>query len=306
MHDRVCFAGGNTHGDNQVPGCHNGGPVRTKEGRNQKDIHDPVPGGVRNCCRCRWSASGKEHLDSLAATLTNRSWHLQNASNEALATLRERDAILKSKARTEAANEPFGQTHDLTSAERRHEAAMHRMQELTLDVAALNRTIDRVMALPVNVDGPTVLALQGDALTAHAVIEDASELLQLANVVGDMELYPDLQSNTGEAVYAYADLLDNAFECEGHPRILVRLSKDEKMQCANALMRQLERHANPQNHLLGRRAVVEIIDRGESLQKLLGVKLNEIARQALPAKNQTPLRLVKPTTEDDHDDRRAS
>jgi DNA-binding NarL/FixJ family response regulator len=306
MHDRVCFAGGNTHGNNQVPGCHNGGPVRTKEGRNQKDIHDPVPGGVRNCCRCRWSASGKEHLDSLAATLTNRSWHLQNASNEALATLRERDAILKSKARTEAANEPFGQTHDLTSAERRHEAAMHRMQELTLDVAALNRTIDRVMALPVNVDGPTVLALQGDALTAHAVIEDASELLQLANVVGDMELYPDLQSNTGEAVYAYADLLDNAFECEGHPRILVRLSKDEKMQCANALMRQLERHANPQNHLLGRRAVVEIIDRGESLQKLLGVKLNEIARQALPAKNQTPLRLVKPTTEDDHDDRRAS
>ena len=143
-------------------------------------------------------------------------------------------------------------------------------------------------------------------MAADPAGHDNSELLQLANVVGDMELYPDLQSNTGEAVYAYADLLDNAFECEGHPRILVRLSKDEKMQCANALMRQLERHANPQNHLLGRRAVVEIIDRGESLQKLLGVKLNEIARQALPAKNQTPLRLVKPTTEDDHDDRRAS
>lgn len=305
MHDRICLAGGNTHGDATVPGCHNGGPViRAATGQN-KALHGPVPGGVRNCCRCRWSASGKTHNDALVATLNNRSWHLHKAEEEALATLRERDEILKSKARTEAANEPFSHGHSLASAERRHEAAMQKVTELTLDTAALFNTIQRVKELPDNPDGTQALALQGDKLTAHTVIEDASKLMQLSGVVEDLELHPDLSA--GVAVYEYADLLDRAFEREGHPPILMRLAEKEKLACANAIMRALERHANPENLLLGRRAVVEIIDSGQSLEQLLGVKLKEISQLAAPEKkHQTPLRLVSPTKEDQNDNGTAS
>ena len=305
MHDRICLAGGNTHGDATVPGCHNGGTViRAATGQN-KALHGPVPGGVRNCCRCRWSASGKTHNDALVATLNNRSWHLHKAEEEALATLRERDEILKSKARTEAANEPFSHGHSLASAERRHEAAMQKVTELTLDTSALFNTIQRVKELPDNPDGTQALALQGDKLTAHTVIEDASKLMQLSGVVEDLELHPDLSA--GVAVYEYADLLDRAFEREGHPPILMRLAEKEKLACANAIMRALERHANPENLFLGRRTVVEIIDSGQSLEQLLGVKLMEISQLAAPKKShQTPLRLVPPTKEDRNDNGTAS
>jgi hypothetical protein len=305
MHDRICLAGGNTHGDATLPGCHNGGPViRVATGQN-KALHGPVPGGVRNCCRCRWSASGKTHNDALVATLNNRSWHLHKAEEEALATLRERDEILKSKARTEAANEPFSHGHRLASAERRHEAAMQKVGELTLDTAALFNTIQRVKELPDNPDGTQALALQGDKLTAHTVIEDASKLMQLCGVVEDLELHPDLSASV--AVYEYADLLDRAFEREGHPPILMRLSEKEKIACANAIMRALERQANPENLFLGRKTVVQIIDSGQSLEQLLGVKLMEISQLAAPEKkDQTPLRLVSPTREDKNDNGTAS
>ena len=305
MHDRICLAGGNTHGDANVPGCHNGGPVIRAASGTRKALHAPVPGGVRNCCRCQWGASGKQHLDPLVATLNNRSWHLHKAEEEALATLRERDDILKTKARIEAANEPFAQTHSLTSAERRHEAAMQKVGELALDIAALVKTIQRVKELPDNLDGTQALALQGDQPTAHTVIEDVSELMQLSEVVEDLELYPDLSA--GVAVFEYADLLDRAFEREGHLPVLLRLPEKEKLICANAIMHALERHANPENRLLGRRAVVEIIDSGESLEQLLGVKLKEISQLAVSHKNhQTPLRLVPPTKEGQNDNRNAS
>ena len=305
MHDRICLAGGNTHGDATVPGCHNGGPVIRAASGSNKPLYAPVPGGVRNCCRCRWSASGKVHIDALLATLNNRSWHLNKAGDEALETLRERDEILKSKARTEAANEPFSHGHGLASAERRHEAAMQKVSELTLDYSALSQTIERVKELPDNPDGIQALALQGDQLTAHTVIEDVSKLMQLSGLVEDLELYPDLSA--GVAVYEYADLLDRAFEREGHPPVLVRLSEKEKLIYANAIMHELERHANPENLLLGRRAVVEIIDSGQSLEQVLGVKLKEISQLAAPEKkHQTPLRLVSTTKEDQNDNGTAS
>jgi DNA-binding CsgD family transcriptional regulator len=305
MHDRICLAGGNTHGDASVLGCHSGGPVIRAASGNNKALHAQVSGGVRNCSRCRFSASGKVHLAPLAATLSNRSWHLHKAEEEALATLRERDEILKSKARTEAANEPFSSGQSLTSAERRHEAAMQKVGELALDIAALHRTVERVKELPDNPDGTQALALQGDQLTAHTVIEDVSELMQLSVVVEDLELYPDLSA--GVAVFDYADLLDRAFEREGHPPVLLRLSEKEKLICANAIMRALERQANPENLLLGRRTVVDIIDSGQSLEQLLGVKLKEIAQLAVPEKKQqTPLRLVSPKKEGNNDNRNAS
>ena len=222
-----------------------------------------------------------------------------------MGTLRERDEILKSKAQTEAANEIFSSGHSLTSAERRHEAAMQKVGELTLDIAALYKTVERVKELPNNPDGTQALALQGDQHTAYTVIEDVSELMQLSVVVEDLELHPDLSA--GVAVFEYADLLDRAFEREGHPAVLLRLSEKEKLICANAIMRALERQANPENLLLGRRTVVDIIDSGQSLEQLLGVKLKEIAKLAAPEKKQPrPLRLVSPKKEGQNDNRNAS
>lgn len=274
LHDGICLAGGNTSGDPVTPGCHNGGPV-IRLSSTKKAVHGPVPGGVRNCCRCRWKASGKQHLLGLAASFDNRSYHMHKAGDGAIAAERDRNLLLREKAHVESSNVPFTRGRDLIDAERRHEGAMQRFQELALDVAAIDRTIARVMALPDNIDGPNALAANGDLETLHVVIEDtSSELLQLATICADVELFPDLDAGT--AIFEYSQLLDRAFEREGQPMILARLSESEKLVAANAIMRELERLTRPDNIVLARREIVEVLDRGESLKKLLGIDLGNV------------------------------
>jgi Putative phage integrase len=53
LHHGLCLVGGNTstiEGNKSIGGCHNGGPMAT----GKFGAHDPVPGGIRNCVRCRW------------------------------------------------------------------------------------------------------------------------------------------------------------------------------------------------------------------------------------------------------------
>jgi hypothetical protein len=307
MHDGICFAGGNTGGESSTPGCHSGSLESAPRGNGRRE-HGPVPGGVRNCCRCRWKAAGKQHILGLAATFDNRSYHLHKKKGEAIAAERERNRLMQDKARVESTNQPYVRMRDLVDAERRYEAAMQRFKELALDIAATQRTIERVMALPDNTDGPTALAAQGDLMTLNMVIEETdSEMLQLAGVVADVEFFPDL--DPGTAIFEFAQLLDHAFEREGEPLILARLSEKEKLAAANAIMRELERHANPDNPILGRRQVVEIMDRGESLEKMLGVKLKSILQLAdHGGRKPVSLRLMQKDMEESNDDdqRRAS
>lgn len=279
LHDGICLAGGNTGGEPSTPGCHNGGPVVLAPAGDKRARHGPVSGGVRNCCRCRWKAAGKQHILGLHATFNNRAYHMHKAKDDAISAERERNRMMQDKARVEAKEEPFARMNELINAERRHEAAMQKFQELALDVSAVHRTIERVMALPDNVDGPTALAAQGDLLSPNMLVEETdSELLQLASICADVELFPDL--DPGTAIFEFAQLLDHAFEREGQPMIFARLSENEKLVAANGIMRELEVKANPGNPILGRLAVVEIMDRGASLEKMLGVKLNNILQLA--------------------------
>jgi len=275
LHDGICLAGGNTGGSPSNPGCHNGGIIAIAATKQKAATYGPVPGGGRNCSRCRWKAAGKQHLLGLAATYNNRAYHMHNAKSEAIAAERERNRLMQDKARIESTSEPYTKIRNLIDAERRHDAAMHNFQELALDVAALHRSIERIMALPDCNDGPTALAAQGDQLTVNMVIEHTeSELLQLATVCGEVELFPDL--NPGTAIFEFAQLLDNAFEREDQPMTLAHLSEKEKLAAANAIMRELGRTANPKNSILGRRMAAEIMDRGSSLERMLGIKLERI------------------------------
>lgn len=277
MHDGICLAGGNTD-NSALPGCHNGGAILRKLG-DRFPVHSHAPGGVRNCCRCRWKCAGKHHALGLQATLNNRQYHLHKASERAIDVERVRNRILQEKAKIESRGQPFIQSSELRVAERNYEAAMQKMQEYAMDVAAIHRMIMRIQDLPENTSGPTALAAQGDLLTLQSIVEDTdSELLVLAEVCSDVEFFPDL--DPGTAIFEYAQLMDRAFEREGQPLILARMSEKEKLSAANAIMRELERCANPENPILARRKVIEIMDREESLEKVLGIKLKSILQLA--------------------------
>ncbi|MBI5921982.1 MAG: hypothetical protein HY847_10110 [Betaproteobacteria bacterium] len=302
MHDGICLAGGNT--DNRaLPGCHNGGPVLRKAG-DLRRTYGTAPGGIRNCCRCRWKCAGKHHALGLQATLNNRQYHLHKASERAIEAERERNRLLQEKAQTESGGQPYLRSAELRGAERKYETAMQKMQEYAMDVAATHRMLERIVALPDKTSGPTALAAQGDLLTLQSVIEDTnSELLVLAEICADVEFFPDL--DPGTAIFEFAQLLDRAFEREGQPLILARMSEKEKLTAANAIMRELERCANPDNPVLARRHVVEIMDRGESLEKTLGIKLKSVLQLADESgRRPVSLRLVEKDKESSDDDQR--
>jgi DNA-binding CsgD family transcriptional regulator len=300
MHDRICLAGANTHGDPATPGCHNGGSLlKAASAGGGKGLYGPTPGSIRNCCRCRWSASGKQHIDGLGASYNNRSWRLHEIKSKAIEAERARNQLLRNKASTEDSGEPYRNTTELINAERQYEATMQEFQELALDIAALSRTIERVMQLPDNLsDDQTALTAQGDLLSVNMIVESSeSKLLQLSQVCEDVFLYPDLNPST--AIFEYAQLLDMAFEREGQPLILARLSEKEKLAASNAIMRKLENSANPHNKLLGRKTVIEIMDRGSSLQQLLGINLNEVIVSSIPkAEQETPVLISNRLAED--------
>ena len=300
MHDRICLAGGNTHGDFTTPGCHNGASVGVpKSGRR---LHGAVPGGPRNCTRCRWSACGKQHLDGLTATLNNRTFHLEKARQRAVESYRDYARLSQDEALAQAADEPFALDRQtaILQAQRLHESAMAEVTELGLDIAATCRTIERIMALPADANS-TALVAQGDDATVKGVLEDVlnnSELLHLAGVCEDLEFYPDLKPGT--AVFEFADLLDAALERDGFSPVLARLPEKERLVAGNAIMRQLEQMANPDNTVLGRRAVVQVMDRHESLKALFGDKLAGVVQLASrPGRTAPPLRLVRTEQADD-------
>lgn len=295
MHDGICLAGGVTHGPPSVPGCHNGAlPVREFKGKDGgAPKHNPVPGGHRNCARCRWKACGKQHLLGLNATFNNRVFHMFNAKQDAIAGERMRNELLRQKARLEARNEPFQDQAGLINAERAMERATSKFAELALDVASLHRTIERVMALPDASGESMALISMGDLVTINKVVVDTeSELLQLAQINADLELYPD-DLDAGTAIYRYAQLIDAALERDGHQLIMARLSEKEKLAAANAIMRELEKVAVPDNYILGRHKVVEIMDRGDSLENVLGLSLKNVINLALQSQKPVSVRLTK-------------
>jgi transposase-like protein len=277
MHDGICLAGGNTgplDGNSSVPGCHNGGKLIRSLGT-VNGTYSSVPGGIKNCTRCRWKCAGKKHLYGLHTTYNNRSYHRYKAEEKAIVTERERNQLLVEKASIEAKGELFTKVRELKLAERLHEAAMQRTVELWLDIIMTEKMIDRVMSLPDETDSRLPMALQGDEFTAHTIIEDInSELFVLAQINADLELYPDLDAGT--AIYEYAQILDKRLAQEHHPLVFAFMSEAEKLAATNAFMRNLERAVNPKDSFFARRGAVKLLERNESLADLLGVNIEDL------------------------------
>jgi len=230
-------------------------------------------------------------LVALQASYNNKNFHRSKASEEAIETEKQRFALLEVKAQAEAESRLFVQAEELQQAERRHLSAMHRMESLAADMIAIHRTIEKVLALP---DEPGTLTLVSgvDAKTLEAMVENVdSQTLVLAEVCEDLELFPDLDAGT--AVFELSRLLDVAFEMEGQPLKIAHLSNDEQLAYVNAVMRELEHRANPEDPRSGRQVVAQAIDRGDSLAAVLGVKsLSEIVPKLTSAvKKSAPILL---------------
>lgn len=283
MHHGLCLVGGNTselEDNRRLGGCYNGGP---DTGSPSKPVYGPVPGGSRNCVRCRWFVTEPHFLPALAAHFNTVAYHFDEARNKAMAAENRLQELKREKAQHEAKHQsgaaPYLKLRELRDAERVWETATKRFSDLAEDLVACWRLIERCKTVLAKGPGEGMqLIVHGSGLEVQAIFEETeSELLQLSGVCENLELYPDLEAS--QAVIRRSQLLDSALYNEGLPPVFVRLSEEEQLQAGNALLRRLAQLANPDNLQLGKREVIAVLDAGKKLSEHLGIDIS----QALPA-----------------------
>jgi hypothetical protein len=287
MHHGLCLVGGNTsevEGNGAVGGCYNGGSMTAKGSSSRNPKYGPVPGGSRNCVRCRWFVTEPHHLPALAAHFNTLAYHFDEARNACLAREEELQGLKKQKINAEDAGQPFARQDAYRQAERVWESSMKRFSDLAEDLVACWRLIERCKAaLEAQQGDGTQLVAAGAAADVQVAFEETeSELLQLAGVCESVEAYPDLEP--GKAVFRRSQLLDSVLYRDDLPPVFMLLSEQEQLLAGNAFMRQLAQQMNPANPALGHREVIRLMDAGASLSQRFDMDLATLLPAARPSK----------------------
>jgi hypothetical protein len=281
LHHGLCLVGGNTstiEGNKSIGGCHNGGPMASSK----FGAHDPVPGGIRNCVRCRWFVTEPHFLPALVAHWNTLSYQLWDALDACSRHDAERQALFTEQAVAGNSGLPFSRMAELRQAERLYETAMKRASDRVEDIAATWRLIDRCkQALNEPKNANQALIAAGTAADVQLAFDQTdSELRQISGVCQDVEVYPDLIA--GDAVIRRSQLLDAALQVDRLKPIFLTMSKQDQLLAGNAFMRRLAQQTDATDPVHGMRKVIDLIDAGESLRQHLGLDLTAALQAGKP------------------------
>jgi len=290
LHHGMCIVGGNTseiEDNSKIGGCHNGGP---NVGTERLPNWTPVPGGSRNCTRCRWFVTQPQHLPSLVATFNNHAYHFDEARNSCLVAEERLQELRRVKYEVEASGVPFQQMAEFLEHERLYEAAMKRFSDHAETLVATWRLIERCTSLlKDDTASENALVAVGDINDVSVAFEETeSELLQLSGVCEGVEVYPDLDA--GKAIFRRSQLLDIALCREGAPPLFMTMSEADQLACGNAFMRQLANQVSSESPQLAMRRVVELMDSGEKLGQMLGIDVTKLIPKPGTARKVIPIR----------------
>lgn len=283
-HIGLCLVGGNTSRSDEigsVGGCWNGGEFF-------RDFYGPVPNGPENCVRCRWFVTDAGFLDALRAHFNNISYKASLAANLAVEHEQTRDALLEARYQAAEQDYPFMQQHELQEVERRYEKQIVLADQLAKDLVACFQLIGRLVAIEegrAKGDDSTKLVAVGSMQDIHqpiSFIETSSELLQLAQICEDAEIYPDLADDLRKtpAIETRSRALNRLLMQNGYSPIFMQM--DERMQliAGNAMMRAMARQASSRDQLEGFRHVTGLVEAGQYLELLpSGIEALEVIYQ---------------------------
>jgi hypothetical protein len=277
-HVGICLVGGNTAKSDEmgsVGGCWNGGEFMYSRGHGG-DMYGAVPNGPENCTRCRWLATDARYLDALRAHFNNQSYKASLAANLAVEHEQARDMLLDARYLAKEMGRPFLQQHQLQEAERRYEKQIVLADLSAKDMIATFQLIARTIAIEesrADDDSSTKLVAVGSMQDIHqpiTLIETRSELLQLAQICEDAEIYPDLADDLRKtpAIEKRSRALNNLLLRDGYTPLFMQM--DERMQliAGNAMMRAMAHKASPNDLLEGFTYVSGVIEAGQHMKLL--------------------------------------
>lgn len=275
LHYGLCLVGGNTtptEANSRIGGCFNGGE-RLRENKYDPTMNTnaPVPGGARNCVRCRWFITEPRYVDALRAHFNTTSYHLAESAKQARIHEEALDDLKTRRYAAEREQKPFTDEAEYLKRERLWEAELARTDQLANDLLATYRLIKRCFDLIAmandNADHQQQLVAVGSLQDLKIALEDTpSELLQIAGVCQDAEFYPD--ETPGKAVLRRSQFLDSALYREGIQPVFMTLSEHEQLQLGNRFLDCLANAASPHDTHMGMRKVIGVIESGRQLTEL--------------------------------------
>jgi hypothetical protein len=288
-HHGICLVGGNTspmEGNSRIGGCFNGGALLQRNNIDPThNRYSPVPGGPGNCVRCRWFVTEPRFIDALRAHFNNVSYHLGEAARSAKAHEETLETLMANRAAAERTGRPFTAQNKLLRVERLWETALAKVDQLANDLTATYRLIKRCYDLVQQRNNDALgkqqlVAVGGLQDLRVAFDETKSELLPLAGVCADAEIYPD--EDPGKAVVRRSQILDSALYREGVQPIFMTLSEEEQLRVGNRFMEDLHKLAQLDTPALGLESVVGVIESGRSLAELgLAADIKELLESQL-------------------------
>lgn len=291
MHHGLCVVGGNTSevsGSTNLGGCYNGG---VNIGAPSAPRWTPVPGGARNCIRCRWFITQPHYLSALVGHFNTIAYHFDEARNEFMEKEAAFVSLQHKKFDTEQSGAAFNELPAYRQAERLRESAAKRFDDLAYDLVSCCRLIQRCqLAMQSGTSGHGQLIAVGGLQDIQIAFEETdSELLQLSGICRNAEVQPD--EIPGKAVIRRSQLLDSVLYREHLPPVFMTMPEPQQLKVGNAFMARLAEQVNPDDVLSGERQLISLMDSGVQLGEYLGVDLHEFL-QTVTINHGVPARLL--------------
>lgn len=281
LHHGLCLAGGVAVEQKEIGGlggCYNGGP---NVGTITSPKYLPVPGGARNCVRCRWFITQPEYLDALVATFNNIAYHFDEVRSKCLNLDRSIQDHRRELYRCEKEGVVFPDFNDLRQAERSRESQLAIFNELAESLAACFRLIERCktrLKTPSTKAGELIAA--GGAQEIEVMVNEVeSELLQLSGVCEDAEIFPDLTAE--KAVLRRSQILDRFLYRQGDRPFFMLLSEEEQLLLGNRFLKGLAKRSSSTNQIRAKLEVISALESGADFNHTFGINVNEVFKEAV-------------------------
>ena len=167
------------------------------------------------------------------------SYHLGEAAGHAKAHEEALDTLMANRAAAERTGQPFVEQNALLRGERLWETALAKVDQLANDLTATYRLVKRcydlVQQARTDAAGKQQLVAVGGLQDLRIALDETkSELLPLAGVCADAEIYPD--EDPGKAVVRRSQILDSALYRQGEQPLFMALSEAEQLRLGNRFM----------------------------------------------------------------------
>jgi hypothetical protein len=220
--------------------CHDGGPPI------KKGLHGPVPGGARNCCRCRFHLTGPAFLGGLVAKFNAKSFERNGAERECEAA----QAALRQAENDRVAVETGGGAFDVRCIDRERiqlDLAERRLESVKATMAAIAILAQRTREAMEKTSGGLSLVGVGQSADVHLALTATSDIDLADRVCQAADIYPAPEAS--EASLQRSRAIDRLALRQGHVPIMLQLSEQEALRMGNEMTRLMSRQMGRDNSM---------------------------------------------------------